>query len=287
MFADYHLHSEFSDDSITPMEQQIEQAIAMGIEEICFTEHVDYGIKKDWTEENLLPRIADAAADPESVRSLLTNANYPEYFGKLLRMKKIYGEQITIRNGLEYGVQQHTIPQFEALVKKYDHELDFVLLSIHQVGNEEFWTGDYFKGRTQMEYNMGYYTEMLEVISRFPYFDVLAHVDSIARYDPCGPIAFSRIQDILTDIFQLVIKQGKGIELNTSSWHYKLSDTTPSKDILKLYRSLGGEIITVGSDAHTPVYVGDHIREACSCLKELGFTHIYTYEKHQPIPHEI
>lgn len=287
MLVDYHIHSEFSDDSITPMEEQVERAIELGIKEICFTDHVDYGIKKDWTEDPLLPRIVEDAADPSSVRTLLTNVNYPEYFGKLLRMKKTYGDRITIRNGLEYGVQQHTIPQFEALVKQYDHELDFGLLSIHQVGDEEFWTGDFMRGKTQLEYNMGYYEEMREVISRFPHFDILAHVDSIARYDPCGPIDFSCIKDILTDIFRLVIQGGKGIELNTSSWHYGLSDTTPSREILQLYRSLGGEIITIGSDAHTPKYVGDHISFGQSYLKELGFDKIYTYEKHRPIPHKI
>lgn len=48
MFADYHVHTEFSDDSVYPMEQVVRDAIARGIDEICFTDHVDYGIKQDW-----------------------------------------------------------------------------------------------------------------------------------------------------------------------------------------------------------------------------------------------
>ena len=88
MFADYHVHSEFSDDSNTKMENQIEQAIKLGIEEICFTDHVDYGIKKDWTEDPVIWRGGDGAGTPVTDRAPLTNVNYPEYFGKLLRMKK-------------------------------------------------------------------------------------------------------------------------------------------------------------------------------------------------------
>ena len=135
MLYDYHLHSEFSDDSRAPMEAQIERGIALGLAEMCFTDHVDYGIKKDWT---------------------LTNVHYPEYFSKLYRMKRTYGDKIAIKNGLEFGIQTHTIPQYEKLLQDYGDQLDFVLCSIHQVEDKEFWTGDFMKGRTQDEYNARY-----------------------------------------------------------------------------------------------------------------------------------
>lgn len=287
MYADYHLHSEFSDDSRTPMEQQIERAISLGIQEICFTDHVDYGIKKDWTEDNIQWRGGDGVGTAATDMDPLTNVNYPEYFGKLLRMRKIYGDKITIRNGLEFGIQQHTIPQYRKLVEEYGKYLDFILLSFHQVENKEFWTGEFMEGRSQEEYNLRYYEEMLRVVSEFDDFDVLAHVDLISRYDPAGSYPFENIKAILTDIFKIIIEKGKGIEINTSSWHYGLADTMPSGDILRLYHSLGGEIVTIGSDAHKPEYIGDHFEDARNILKEIGFTKIYTFEKHKPIPHDI
>ena len=287
MYTDYHIHSEFSDDSKTLMEKQIEKAVSLGLEEICFTEHVDYGIKKDWTEDDIEWRGGDGVGTSIDEMDPLTNANYPEYFGKLLRMKKIYGNKITIRNGLEFGVQEHTISQYEKLVEYYGEYLDFILLSFHQVDNKEFWNGEFLKGKTQEEYNIGYYEEMLRVVSRFDNFDVLAHVDLISRYDPEGRFPFEKIKGILTEIFQLIIEKGKGIEINTSSWHYELDDTMPARDILKLYHDLGGKIITMGSDAHKPEYIGDHFEDARNILKEIGFTEIYTFEKHQPIAHEL
>jgi histidinol-phosphatase (PHP family) len=287
MLADFHVHSEFSDDSKTPMEKQIQRAIALGIGEICFTDHVDYGIKKDWTEDILKWRGGDGIGTDRSDMQPLANVNYDEYFGKILRMKRLYGDQIVIRSGLEFGIQRHTIPDYERLIKTYGQKLDFILLSIHQVDNKEFWTGDFMKGKTQDEYNREYYEEMLYAVKHFDDFDVLSHVDLISRYDPQGAYPFSKIQDILTDIFECVIQKGKGIEINTSSWHYKLPDTTPSRDILKLYRSLGGEMITIGSDAHTPEYIGDHMENAMQILKELGFQAFYTYEKRKPVSHML
>ena len=120
------------------MEQQIERAISLELKEMCFTDHVDYGIKKDWTEENIQWRGGDGVGTAATDMDPLTNVNYPEYFGKLLRMRKIYGDKITIRNGLEFGIQQHTIPQYRKLVEEYGKYLDFILLSFHQVENKEF-----------------------------------------------------------------------------------------------------------------------------------------------------
>ncbi len=234
MLYDYHLHSEFSDDSHTPMEAQIERGIALGLDEMCFTDHVDYGIKKDWTDAGEIGwRGGDGIGTPKSSLEPLTNVHYPEYFAKLYRMKCTYGDKIAIKNGLEFGIQVHTIPQYEKLLQDYGDQLDFVLCSIHQVEDKEFWTGDFMKGRTQDEYNERYYQEMLDVVKAFKGYDVLAHVDLIARYDPAGPIAFEKIQGILTEIFKIVIADGKGIELNTSSVRYGLKDSQPAEEVLR------------------------------------------------------
>lgn len=281
------MHCEFSDDSTTPMEQQLERAIALGLDEVCFTDHVDYGIKKDWTEDGIQWRGGDGVGTDTSALAPLANVNYPEYFGKLIRMKKLYGDKITIKNGLEFGVQTHTIDRYQRLLQDWGNQLDFVLLSFHQVENMEFWTGDFMRGRTQQEYNLRYYQEMLNVVSQFDSFDVLAHVDLISRYDPAGTYPFEQIKGILSEIFSIIIQKGKGIELNTSSWHYGLSDTTPSRDILKLYRALGGQIITVGSDAHTPKYIAHHFDDAYQVLRELGFTAVYTFDAHTPTAHPL
>ena len=288
MLADYHVHSEFSDDSRETMEKQIERAIELGFDELCFTDHVDYGIKKDWDEGDIEWRGGDGMSSSASEMDPLANVNYPEYFGKILRMRETYKGKIQIRSGLEFGVQSITIPRYEDLWTKWGSELDFVPLSMHQVNNLEFWTQDFQKGKTQKEYNEEYYREILKVMKEFIHYSVLAHLDLIVRYDKNGIYPFEEVQDLIAEILKTAIADGKGIEVNTSSWHYGLKDTQPSRDILRLYKDLGGKIITIGSDAHSTTYIGDHIDDTRRILKdEIGFEQFCTFDHMVPIFHDL
>lgn len=288
MREDYHLHCEFSDDSRERMEAQIERGIEIGLDEMCFTDHVDYGIKKDWSEGNIEWRGGDAMSSGIAGKDPLANVNYPEYFSKLDRMKETYKGQIVIRKGLEFGIQTITAEPFKKLYETYRNELDFVLLSMHQVNNLEFWTQDFQRGKTQKEYNEEYYREIYEVQKIFKDYSVLAHLDLIARYDENGIYPFENVRDMVAEILKLAIRDGKGIELNTSSWKYGLPDTQPCREILRLYRDLGGTILTIGSDAHTAKQLGDHLDEGMKILRdEIGFTKICTFDKMTPVFHQL
>lgn len=276
MFADYHVHSEYSDDSTYPLEQVIRDAIGMGMDEICITDHVDYGIKKDWDAGE---KIAYRGSQP------LANVDYPRYMAALRDMQIRYGDRIRIRVGLEFGIQTHTIPQFRALLTRY--ALDFVILSIHQVENQEFWTQEFQRGRTQREYNERYYEELLAVVQQYQGYSVLGHLDLITRYDKQGVYPFERVRPLVEAILRRVIADGKGIEVNTSSHRYGLTDTTPSVAILQLYRELGGTILTIGSDSHAPAHLGTHIEEARALLRDMGFRQFCTFEQMQPVFHPL
>ena len=288
MLADYHIHTEFSDDSREPMQNQIERAIELGLDEICFTDHIDYGIKKDWEEGNIVFRGGDGMSSDPSQMDPCANVNYPEYFGKLLRMKEIYKGKITIKQGLEFGIQTITVDQYEKLFDRYKDQLDFILLSMHQVNNLEFWTQDFQRGKTQKEYNEEYYREIYEVQKAFKHYSVLAHLDLLVRYDLQGIYPFENVKDMIAEILKLAIADGKGIEVNTSSWHYGLADTQPSRAILKLYKDLGGKIVTIGSDAHNTKFLADHLKDAMQILKEeIGIQEICTFDHMVPSFHAL
>lgn len=276
MFVDYHVHTNFSDDSTYPMEEVVKDAIHMGMDEICFTDHVDYGIKVDW-DSGL--EIIYRDGEP------MANVDYPSYAAQIEILRKRYGEQITIRMGMEFGIQMHTIPQFEALYGRYP--FDFILLSVHQVEDREFWTQDFQRGRTQKEYNERYYEEILNLVKNFQHYSVLGHLDLIVRYDELGVYPFEHVRPYVEEILKEVIRNGKGIEVNTSSYRYGLPDTMPSREILKLYKELGGRIITLGSDSHKPEHLGACMEETKGILKDLGFDSFCTFDKMQPIFHEL
>lgn len=276
MFADYHVHTDFSDDSDYEMESVIVDAIEMGMNEICFTDHVDYGIKRDW---NSGPGVSYRDG------KLLANVDYPFYYESIREFQYIYGTAIEIRMGLEFGMQVCTIPKYEKLFKSYP--FDFIILSVHQVKNKEFWSQDFQKGKTQQEYNEAYYMELLELVKRYKNYSVLGHLDLISRYDLNGVYPFEKVRSIITEILKVVIEDGKGIEVNTSSHRYGLNDLTPSRDILKLYRKLGGKIITIGSDSHEKEHLGAYIDETKQELLTLGFEEYCTFYKMKPFYHSL
>lgn len=285
--ADFHVHTQFSDDSNELMENQVERAIELGLKEICFTDHVDYGIKKDWSEGNIQYRTGDGVGTGPGSLEPMANVDYPAYFEKLHLMKEKYENRIIIKQGLEFGIQTVTVDKYKALYEKYRDELDFVLLSMHQIDNKELWNQDFQRGKTQQEYNERYYKEIYDVMKVFKDYSILAHLDLIVRYDINGRYPFSKVEDYVAEILKLAIRDGKGIEINTSSWHYGLDNTMPSGDVLKLYRDLGGRIITIGSDAHTTKYLADHFEDAVRALRQAGFDYYTTFTGMKPDFHEL
>lgn len=277
MFADYHMHTYYSDDSDFEMRQAVEHAISLGLEEICFTDHVDYGIKLEYEDYSKLSQ------DEKKYR--VANVNYPTYVKEIRSLKDEFKDDIEIKMGMEFGIQQHTIPAFQTLYSKYP--FDFIILSCHQVEDKEFWTQDFQKGRSQDEYHQRYYQEILNVITTYKDYSVLGHLDLLKRYDEKGDYPFEKIEDIVTEILKMVIKDGKGIEINTSSFYYGLNDLMPSRRILKLYHELGGTILTIGSDAHKEAQVGAHIKEVQEELKAMGFQYTCTFKRMKPIFHTL
>ncbi|WP_461202169.1 histidinol-phosphatase HisJ family protein [Enterococcus sp. N342-3-1-2] len=275
-FMDYHVHSDYSDDSWYLMEDVVQDAIKIGLSEICFTEHVDYGVKEDWLpDDNYLV----------GKNKVVKNVHYPRYFKEIAELKQRYQNQITIKTGMEFGMQQHTIAPFQTLFDA--HPFDFILLSVHQIDNLEFWTGEFQKGRTQQESYQRYYEEMYELVTLYKDYSVLAHMDLIRRYLDKETDAFDTTKEQIAEILKVVIQDGKGIELNTSSHRYGIHGYTPSIDILTLYRDLGGQIITIGSDSHEPAHLGFQIKEGQALLQSLGFAGLYTFDQMTPILHSF
>ncbi|WP_099466800.1 histidinol-phosphatase HisJ family protein [Konateibacter massiliensis] len=259
MLADYHMHTAFSDDSTYPMEECVKRAIEISLEEICITEHIDYGVKTN------------------------LNCDLEAYSKEFARCKELYGSQITMRFGIEFGIQTDTVERFQQDFDNYP--FDFVIMSCHQVDNLEFWNNAYQEGKTQQEYQEKYYEEILKVIQKYHDYSVLGHLDMIKRYDRQGEYPFEKTKPIVEEILRTAIADGKGIEVNTSSFRYNIGDLTPSRDILTLYKELGGEIITIGSDSHEESHLGHKIKEVQGELKKLGFRYIHTFDGMHPKAH--
>ncbi len=260
MLADYHMHTSFSDDSVLPMQEAVEQAISLGIDEICFTDHINavYGY---------------------------SDCNCPSYLKEINRCRELFKDKINIKFGMEFGLQSQLCKYYETLFNNYD--FDFIILSVHLINNLDLWNQEFQSGKTQEQYNREYYEELLKIVQNYDDYSVLGHMDLIRRYDRVGEYPFENIRDIVEEILKHLIENGKGIEVNTSSFRYGLQDLMPSRDILKLYKKLGGEIITIGSDSHRAEHIGYKIPFIHEQLKYLGYKHFCTFDKMVPAFHEL
>jgi histidinol-phosphatase (PHP family) len=119
-------------------------------------------------------------------------------------------------------------------------------------------------------------------------FDVLAHLTYIAKthsHPAPRPVPFGEHRELIDEILRVVAAKGKGLELNTSGMD-RCGGFLPTADYFRRFKELGGEIVTVGSDAHKSDRVGQYSFEACQLLKDI-FGHVCTFENRQPVFHKL
>lgn len=262
LVIDFHMHSTFSEDCDTPMEDTIVSAIQKGFKEICFTEHLDYDYP-----------------DPEFTFDL----DLPAYEKQIRSLQAKYQDKIKIRKGIEVGVQPHVLEDYEKVLT--EETFDFIICSLHVSDKKDLHNGDFFKGRTIEVAHEYFYQDLLYCVKNFKSYSILGHLDLVKRYKTLD--VNRDFHEIIREIFKVIIPEGKGIEINTSGYRYGLTHHLPSPDILKLYYDMGGEIITLGSDSHVASTVGRHFDECIALLKEIGFNYISSFEAQKPIFHKI
>lgn len=259
MFYDYHMHSSFSTDSKSEMEDMVLKSIDLGLNEICFTDHVDYGIDTD----------------------ICFNIDYNKYFEKIDFLKNKYRNQINIKKGIEFGLQGHVIEDCSKDANTYP--FDFIICSVHAINKLDLYNGGFFKDISQHQAYESYYNELYNIVKSYKHYSVLGHLDLIKRYGDYDKLLDDRLySDIIESILKQAIHDGKGIEVNTSCFRYNLPDLTPSRYILKMYKELGGEIITTGSDSHHPSQVAYQFDYIYEYLREIGFKYVTTFNNMNP-----
>jgi len=262
--ADFHTHSSFSSDSTVPLEEMLKQALASGLTHYCVTEHMDLDFPADFAEG--LTFLLDTDA----------------YFAAASRLKLKYASDLQLSIGVELGLQPHLAHRLDAYVERYP--FDFVIGSSHLCHGKDPYLSAFYEGRSEEEAYREYFTSILENIRAFDGFDVYGHLDYVVRYGPGKDTRYSyeKYQDVLDAIITLLIEKGKGIEINTGGLKYGLKDVHPCTSLIKRYRELGGEIITIGSDAHKPENIGAFFSRAEEILKSLGFRYYTIFRERKP-----
>jgi histidinol-phosphatase (PHP family) len=289
--VDYHLHSTCSADGASSIDDHCQRASELGLAEIGFCEHADF--------------------DPRD-RSY-GYFDYADFRRQIETQRERIGHSLAVRAAVEVTYQaskEEEIARFLA-----DKRLDYVVGSVHLVedvasltGGAAALTGDvasltkgaaaltadwamiseaarsrrYFEERTVQAAYGPYFAELRRAVAS-GLFDLIGHFDLVKRYGvrhygPFDPAAFAcEIHDIL----KLAVEKGVGLEINTSGLRQPPGETFPGLTILTWYRELGGEIVTVGSDAHAAADLGRDIAQAVALARQAGFRAIALFERRE------
>ena len=270
--ADMHMHTCFSTDSEACPRDMADEAVRRGLKTICFTDHFDKD-DLEWGEEGIFD--VDA------------------YFVKMQKLQEEYAGKLNIRIGIELGLRTYLKDYYEELTKKYP--FDFVIGSVHNVPYKKDAEGNIlytdpaaeklFTDRTDKEAYRLMMETTLENVRTSDCFQTLGHLDYVVRYGKSREKEYSYTDyaDIIDEILKLLIEKEKGLEVNSAGLKYGLPFAHPHPDVLKRYRELGGEIITIGADAHKPEHIAYDFAKAEEILKSCGFKYYTEFFEQKPV----
>ena len=270
--ADMHMHTWFSTDSEACPRDMADEAVRKGLKTICFTDHFDKD-DLEWGEEGIFD--VDA------------------YFVEMQKLQEEYAGKLNIRIGIELGLRTYLKDYYEELTKKYP--FDFVIGSVHNVPYKKDAEGNIlytdpaaeklFTDRTDKEAYRLMMETTLENVRTSDCFQTLGHLDYVVRYGKSREKEYSYTDyaDIIDEILKLLIEKEKGLEVNSAGLKYGLPFAHPHPDVLERYRELGGEIITIGADAHKPEHIAYDFAKAEEILKSCGFKYYTEFFEQKPV----
>lgn len=305
---DVHMHTAFSSDSEEAPENQIEKAIELGLKGLCITDHMDI----DYPDIDELS--IDFLFNPEEYFEKLESLK-AKYGSKL---DLLFGMEIGLRN--EPGEIEICRNSYEEIIEKYP--FDFIIGSTHCLENCDPYLPKYWKNKNSKEGLNLYFEAVLENLNNFSNFDTLGHLDYLVRYVNEASVkeyqqemshitkanilldcdkrymsntaeldyeVFSRYgyrvsdyADVLDEILKTLISKGKALEINTAGLKYGMGFAHPKYEILARYKELGGELITIGSDAHKTIHIAYDFEKANEMLESLGFKYYFVYRNRKP-----
>ncbi len=261
--VDTHTHSNFSPDSFMRIGEALKYAKMAGLSGIAITDHLDLKAPGGVTRFTFNPDEQQKEAD--LYRTSVSN--------------------VQLFTGIEIGLQPKHISDIQEFVRKFS--FDTIIASVHFVDGVDPYEEDYYVGKEKKR-SYGRYLEIIyEVITKYKDYDILGHFDYIARYSPYRDrgLYYRDFPDHLDSILRNLIENGKSLEVNTNTYRFR-NDKAPVLDtnILFRYRELGGDLISIGSDAHSKERIGDNFDYYLDIIRGCGFRYITYFNKRKAVP---
>lgn len=259
---DLHTHTDNSFDGHHSTMFLCETACMKGIRALAFTDHLEM----DAFYRDNFDRTAIQA-----------------YF-EVAKAKSAFSGKLIICNGAELGQAVYDLPVTEKLLSTMNY--DIVIGSIHNLPNvQDFYYMDFSDESIDYYALLDDYFNWELKLAQWGGFDTLAHLTYPLRYivgNYGKPVDMTRYSEIIDEILVTLIRSGKSLEINTAGLRQPIGVTSPDESIVRRYKQLGGEMITVGSDAHFAEHLGAGIEQGYELALRCGFDKIALYQNRTP-----
>lgn len=260
MFVNFHFHSVCSFDGEYSLAEMCRGALSRGVTGLCLTDHCD---------------LVDEFGAPCDEFSW-------EDVEQQLELARTEFPGLDLRKGVELGQAVLRPEAAERVLARSG--IDFVLGSMHNDPK----LGDYYclhpVGRAEGQRLLETYLQSLLELAKTDYFDSLAHLTYPLRYmngrEGLG-VSLAPYGDLVREILRTLAERGKALELNTSGYR-TLGEPMPGEEIFRWYRELGGELVTIGSDAHVPEHMAEGLEQGMELLQSAGFRYLTLYRDRTP-----
>jgi histidinol-phosphatase (PHP family) len=262
--VDYHNHTARCGHAEGSMEEYVERAIALGLREIGFADHL------------YLYFLPEGQRDPSLA---MAEEQLPGYVDSVLRLRQQYPE-IAVRLGIEADY----IPGQEELLQwaLAPYPWDYVYGSIHFIDDWGFDDSRYIHRYDDWDLDGLYsrYFDLVKGAAASGLFDVMGHLDVIKKFGhrPKGDAAglYASVAAALKDA-------GVAIEVSTAGLRKPVGEIYPGPDLL-LGCARQGVPISLGSDSHKPEEVGFQLDWAVETAKAAGYGEIMRFESRRKVP---
>jgi histidinol-phosphatase (PHP family) len=269
---DTHTHSQYSPDSHTTVEELVKEAQHKGLSGIGITDHLDLDS----------PKREGVPDEEEKIFEFDPIAQQEE----IERVASQY--EIEVFKGIEVGLQPMSIRKIKNFCSRY--RFDSIIASIHFIdGTDPYLKTDY-EGKDYKRAYTRTFEIMYQTAVEFPDFDILGHFDYVARYAPYKEkdIKFKEFRDYLSPLLRLLAIEGKALEINTKTYmNYDGRTPVLDIDILKEFKRVGGECLTLGSDAHNTERIAYNFTKYTEIAKKCGFKYFTYFKERKPVFYPI
>ncbi|MEG2038406.1 MAG: histidinol-phosphatase HisJ family protein [Oscillospiraceae bacterium] len=266
MFTNYfdsHVHTHNSPNSKHSVSYLCESAINKGLIGFAVTDHFEC----DLSEQRYDLVIKNSVMD-------------------IKKAQISFADQLTLTCGIEIGQPLMNLTACNDILSftKYD----YVIASLHRDSmHENHYVNTNFNDFSKKDIDLlvsTYFDDMLKTVE-WAGFDVVGHFtypSSLIEGVYKKIVDMTAYDEVVDEILKKIVQKGKGIEINTSGLRYDLNRCIPSIQYIKRFKELGGELVTIGSDAHSAEELGEGIQKGMEMLKYLGFEYVTMYQQHQP-----